>query len=63
MRQRETHSERETERVRERQSENGEIKKKRKRTQIISICQDGNIMIYTDSDTTPGFGFLKLIPN
>jgi len=31
--------------------------------EYLTYTQDGNIMIYTDSDTTPGFGFLKLTPN
>ena len=29
----------------------------------ITAMRNGDVMIYTDSDTVPGFGFLKLTKN
>ena len=32
--------------------------------EYLSVCHvTGEIMIFTDSDTAPGFGFLSLMPN
>merc|ERR1712107_429778 len=31
--------------------------------EYLTVTSTGDIMIYTDSDTTPGFGFLKITKN
>ena len=31
--------------------------------EYLTVTSTGDIMIYTDSDTTPGFGFLKVTKN